>query len=79
VYGELASVQGIVDLSPEEALDSPEVFLERQGYVTAGRKGTTLTMKTRRYSRVRLGRQKGEGKVVPMWEHAEAAWRWIRG
>jgi hypothetical protein len=79
VYGELASVKGIVDLSPQEALDSHEVFLERQGYVTAGRTDTTLTIKMRRYSRVRLGRQKGEGKIVPMREHAEAAWRWIRG
>ncbi len=47
MYGELASVKGIVDLSSQEALDSAEAFLERQGYVTAGRTDTTLTVERR--------------------------------
>src|SRR5215211_4814358 len=42
VYGELASVQGIVDLSPQEALDSAEGFLASQGYIIEQRTFTTI-------------------------------------
>src|SRR5215218_596535 len=42
VYGELASVQGIVDLSPQEALDSAEGFLASQGYIIEQRTFTTV-------------------------------------
>jgi len=43
MYGELASVQGIVDLSPQEALDRAEGFLASQGYIIGQRTYTTLT------------------------------------
>src|SRR5215210_4474614 len=42
MYGELASVQGIVDLSPQEALDSAEGFLASQGYIIEQRTFTTI-------------------------------------
>src|SRR5215210_7099375 len=41
--GELASVKGIVDLTPREALDSAEGFLAAQGYTIEQRTYTTLT------------------------------------
>src|SRR5215210_7801864 len=43
MYGELASVKGTVDLSPQEALDQAEGFLASQGYVIAQRTYTTVT------------------------------------
>jgi hypothetical protein len=43
VYGELASVKGIVDLSPQEALDRVEGFLASQGYIIEQRTFTTVT------------------------------------
>jgi hypothetical protein len=43
MYGELASVKGIVDLSPQEALDRAESFLASQGYAIAHRTYTTVT------------------------------------
>jgi hypothetical protein len=42
MYGELASVQGIVDLSPQEALDRAEGFLASQGYTIGQRTYTTI-------------------------------------
>ena len=42
MYGELASVQGIVDLSPQEALDRAEGFLASQGYIIEQRTFTTV-------------------------------------
>src|SRR5215217_5656046 len=47
MYGELASVQGIVDLSPQEALDRAEGFLAAQGYVIGQRTYTTVTAERR--------------------------------
>ena len=41
----LASVRGVVDLSPHEALDEAQDFLRRQGYSVAYRTTTTLTVK----------------------------------
>lgn len=43
MYGELASIRGIVDLSPEEALDSAETFLAGQDYRIVRRTATSLT------------------------------------
>jgi len=43
MYGELASVQGIVDLSPQEALDRAEGFLASQGYIIGQRTYTTIS------------------------------------
>lgn len=43
MYGELASVQGIVDLSPQEALDQAEGFLASQGYIIEQRTFTSVT------------------------------------
>ena len=40
----LASVWGVVDLSPQEALDEAQDFLMRQGYSVAYRTSTTLTV-----------------------------------
>ena len=42
--GELASVRGVVDLSPNEALDEAEDFLTRQGYSVTYRTTNTLTV-----------------------------------
>ncbi len=47
MYGELASVRVIVDLSPQDALDKAESFLTRQGYMTVRRTDTTLTAERR--------------------------------
>ena len=47
MYGELASVKGIVDLSPQEALDRAEGFLAAQGYAIAQRTYTTVTAERR--------------------------------
>jgi hypothetical protein len=41
----LASVRGVVDLSPHEALDEAQDFLTRQGYSVTYRTSTTLTVK----------------------------------
>ena len=41
----LASVRGVVDLSPHEALDEAQDFLTRQGYGVTYRTSTTLTVK----------------------------------
>ena len=41
----LASVRGVVDLSPQEALDEAQDFLARQGYSVTYRTTTTLTVK----------------------------------
>jgi len=41
----LASVRGVVDLSPHEALDEAQDFLRRQGYSVTYRTSTTLTVK----------------------------------
>jgi hypothetical protein len=43
MYGELASVKGTVDLSPQEALDQAEGFLASQGYIIEQRTFTTVT------------------------------------
>jgi hypothetical protein len=40
----LASVRGVVDLSPHEALDEAQDFLRRQGYSVTYRTTTTLTV-----------------------------------
>src|SRR5829696_4386039 len=40
----LASVRGVVDLSPHEALDEAQDFLTRQGYSVTYRTSTTLTV-----------------------------------
>ena len=47
MYGELASVKGIVDLSPQEALDQAEGFLASQGYIIEQRTFTTVTAQRR--------------------------------
>jgi hypothetical protein len=47
MYGELASVQGIVDLSPQEALDRAEGFLASQGYIIGQRTYTTIAAQRR--------------------------------
>ncbi len=43
MYGELGSIKGIVDLSPEHALDEAEAFLASLGYGILRRTSTTLT------------------------------------
>ncbi len=40
----LASVKEIVDLSPQETLDSAQAFLVQQGYHVAERTDTSLTV-----------------------------------
>lgn len=44
LYGELGSVKGVVDMSPQEALDSAEAFLVRQGYRRLRRTDISLAM-----------------------------------
>jgi hypothetical protein len=47
VYGELASIKEIVDLSPQQALDEAQTFLVRQGYRPLERRGESLTVQRR--------------------------------
>jgi hypothetical protein len=47
MYGEIGAVRGIVDLSPEHALDEAEAFLASQGYSILRRTSTTLTAERR--------------------------------
>jgi hypothetical protein len=47
MYGELGAVKGIVDLSPEHALDEAEAFVASQGYSILRRTSTTLTVERR--------------------------------
>jgi hypothetical protein len=44
MYGELGAVRGIIDLSPEHALDEAEAFLASQGYSILRRTSTTVTV-----------------------------------
>ena len=44
----LASVKEIVDLSPQEALDSAQTFLVQQGYHIVERTDTSLTVDRRK-------------------------------
>lgn len=43
MYGELASVRGVIDLAPQVALDAAQGFLTRQGYTTSQRTETKIT------------------------------------
>jgi hypothetical protein len=45
MYGELASVRDVVNLSPEETLDRAEAFLTSLGYFTLLRDDTSLVAK----------------------------------
>jgi hypothetical protein len=47
VYGELGAVKGIVDLSPQQALDQAEAFLASLGYTILRRTATTLASERR--------------------------------
>jgi hypothetical protein len=50
-YGELASIEEVVDLSPQQALDEAQTFLVRQGYSIVERRGESLAMQRRFPSR----------------------------
>lgn len=43
MYGELASIKELVDLTAEEAFDYAGTFLARLGYATLVRNGVSLT------------------------------------
>jgi hypothetical protein len=45
MYGELASIMEVVDLTAEEAFDYAATFLARLGYATLVRHGVSLTVK----------------------------------
>ncbi len=47
MYGELGSVKGVVDLSPQQALDEADVSLASLGYTILQRAATTLTVERR--------------------------------
>jgi hypothetical protein len=47
MYGELASVQGVVDLSPEVALNKAKAFLTNQGYEIVSQTDTSLSVHRR--------------------------------
>jgi hypothetical protein len=66
MHGELASVQGIVDLSPQEALDRAEAFLATQGYVIGQRTYTTVT--AHRPAEGEAGEHSGTIRLVASWE-----------
>jgi hypothetical protein len=53
----LASVRGVVDLAPHEALDEAQDFLRRQGYSVTYRTTTTLTVKRQRFLTMRVGKK----------------------
>jgi hypothetical protein len=46
-HGELLSIEEVVDLSPQQALDEVQTFLVRQGYDILQRRGESLTMQRR--------------------------------
>ena len=46
-YSELASIEEVVDLSPQQALDEAQTFLVRQGYDIWQRRGESLTAQRR--------------------------------
>jgi hypothetical protein len=46
-HGELLSIEEVVDLSPQQALDEAQTFLVRQGYDILQRRGESLTMQRR--------------------------------
>jgi hypothetical protein len=58
MYGKLGAVRGIVDLSPEHALDEAEAFLASLGYSILRRTSTTLTAE-------RHSSDQAAGEVVP--------------
>jgi hypothetical protein len=58
MYGELGAIKGIVDLSPEHALDEAEAFLASQGYSILRRTSTTLTAERR-------SSEESAGEAVP--------------
>ena len=45
MYRELATINKLIDLSPQSALDRAETFLTQQGYITLLRTDTSLTVK----------------------------------
>jgi hypothetical protein len=45
MYGELASIMEVVDLTAEEAFDYAATFLAWLGYATLVRRGVSLTVK----------------------------------
>src|SRR5215210_9084486 len=51
MYRELGSIKGIIDLSPEHALDEAEAFLASLGYSILRRTSTTLTAERRSSNR----------------------------
>jgi Domain of unknown function (DUF4352) len=58
MYGELGAIKGIVDLSPEHALDEAEAFLASLGYSILRRTSTTLTAQ-------RCSSEESAGEAVP--------------
>jgi hypothetical protein len=58
MYGELGAIKGIVNLSPEHALDEAESFLASRGYSILRRTSTTLTAERR-------SSEEPAGEVVP--------------
>jgi hypothetical protein len=58
MYGELGAIKGIVELSPEHALDEAEAFLASQGYSILRRTSTTLTAERR-------SSEESAGEAVP--------------
>lgn len=58
MYGELGAIKGIVDLSPEHALDEAEAFVASLGYSILRRTSTTLTAERR-------SSEEAAGEAVP--------------
>jgi hypothetical protein len=73
MYGELASIKEIVDLTPKEAFDYAGTFLARLGYVTLVSRDVSLTVK-----RDEPGHPKERGYLTSLWlftpRPAEASW-----
>jgi hypothetical protein len=65
MYGELGAVRGIVDLSPEHALDEAEAFLASLGYSILRRTSTTVSVQ-RRFSEESVGESVPNLTVVVM-------------
>ena len=47
MYGQIASIRGAVDLSPQESLDQTQSFLTQQGYTIVRRSDYALTAERR--------------------------------
>ena len=76
--GELASVRGVVDLSPKAALDEAEAFLTRLGYMSVQRTDTSLVAERRQPDRAQ-GQEAPSLAVEAVPQMGGGVWIRVRG